>query len=207
MFSTRYAIPVALLLTVTLVPSLIHNYFGLTVTDGKTTNRISNRLSDFESKPSSRNPEWGEVTFDCYDWFERIYKDKQGNSVRLFVGRSFDHKKLYHHPELALSYGNDLARAEKIDFSLPPEITVYLLRANGKRGMAAYALLYEDEFIANPILHQINNSLNLLVSPRKPLTLFYVSDDNEKSQALFAETTMAHILRQAIDDFTSSSNI
>lgn len=203
MFSSRYAISVALLLMLALIPTLIHSYLGLTVDDGKTTKLISERFADFISRPTSRNPGWGEVTFACYDWFEREYKDREGNVVRLFVGRSFDHKKLYHHPELALSYGKDLARAEKIRLSLPPDIHVFLLRANSQRGLAAYALLYEDRFIANPIWHQIKNSLSLLVNPRKPLTLFYVSDNQENSRAVFARTPMARVLKQAIVDFLS----
>ncbi len=204
MFSARYAIPVMLLLAMASVPTLIHNYFGLTVSDGKTTSAIGNSFPHFAAIPSSRNPGWGEVTFECYDWFERIYSSDQGKAVRLFVGRSFDHKKLYHHPELALSYGADLARAEKTEFSLPPEITVYVLRSNGERGMAAYALLYEDRFIGNPVLHQLNNSLKLLVRPRKPLTLFYVSDNEVDSREPFAQTAMAQILTHAVRDFLAT---
>ncbi len=205
MFSPRYAIPTALLLVIALIPTVIHNYFGLTLDDGRNTAGIGIRLAGFDSRPTDRNSGWGEATFDCYDWFERTYRDEKGHTVRLFVCRSFNHKKLYHHPELALSYGKDMTRAETVSFKLPPVIDVSLLRSTSDKGMASYALLYEDQFISTPILHQIKNSLQLLVSPRKPLTLFYVSDDEVDSHSSFDNTRMALILSRAIAQFIATN--
>lgn len=201
MTSTRYALPVALLLMLALIPTVIHSYFGLTKNDGLSVKNIKPVLENFSSIPTNRNPAWGEQTFGSEDWFERIYKDEQGHSIRLFVARSFDHKRLYHHPELALSYGSDLSNGGLVFLAGPPAIPVNTLRNNMRTGLAAYVLLYDGKFIGNPIVHQVKDSLNLLVSAKKPMTLFYVADANAPSDAIFNNTPTANLLKKAIKDF------
>src|SRR5664280_2539690 len=102
MISARYALPVAFVLMLALIPTVIHSYLGLKTDDGLSVKNIKPVLDNFYSIPTNRQPGWGEVTFGSEDWIERIYTDEQGKSLRLFVGRSYDHKRLYHHPELAL---------------------------------------------------------------------------------------------------------
>ena len=201
MTSTRYALPVALLLTLALIPTVIHSYFGLTKNDGSSVKNIRPVLENFSSTPTNRNPAWGEQTFGSEDWFERTYKDEQGHSIRLFVARSFDHKRLYHHPELVLSYGSDLSNGGIDLLPEQPEIPVNLLRSNTRLGLAAYVLLYDGEFIGNPISHQVKDAFNLLISARKPMTLFYIADLNAPSDAIFDKTAAADLLKKAIKDF------
>jgi hypothetical protein len=201
MISTRYALPVAIILMLALIPTIIHGYLGLIKNDGMSVKNIKPVLGSFASLPSNRNPGWGEDTFGSQDWFERIYKDEQGHLIRLFVARSYDHKRLYHHPELALSYAKDLSRNGLVVLPGQPEIPVNLLQSTARSGIAAFVLLYEGKFIANPISHQIQDSLNLLVSARKPMTLFYISDDNAPENIPFNQTSAALLLNKAIRDF------
>lgn len=201
MTSTRYALPVAILLMLALIPTVIHGYLGMKTDDGLSTTRINRVLDNFTSTPTNRLPEWGEVTFGCTDWIERIYTDEQGKSVRLFVGRSYDHKRLYHHPELALSYAKDLKGAGQIRLPGQPEIPVTLLRNDMRPTMAAFVLLYDGEFIADPISNQVRTSLKQLISPGKSMTLFYLADDNAPKGTAFDKTSAASLLEKAIKDF------
>ena len=206
MTSTRYALPVAIILMLALIPTAIHGYLGMKTDDGLSTTRINPQLDNFTSTPTNRLPIWGEVTFGCKDWIERIYTDEQGKSVRLFVGRSYDHKRLYHHPELALSYAKDLRGAGQIRLPEQPDIPVNLLRNDTRPNMAAFVLLYDGKFIANPISNQIWASLKQLISPRKPMTLFYLADDNAPPNTLFNKTPAAALLEKAIKDFMAQQH-
>ncbi len=206
MTSTRYALPVAILLMLALIPTVIHGYLGMKTVDGLSAIHINPVLDNFTSTPTNRQPGWGEDTFGCDDWIERIYTDEHGKSVRLFVGRSFDHKRLYHHPELALSYAKDLKGAGQIRLSQRSDIPVNLLRNDMRPNMAAFVLLYDGKFIADPISNQIQASLKQLVSPRKPMTLFYLADDNAPKTVDFNKTPDAALLEKAITDFMAQSH-
>ncbi|HLP81298.1 MAG TPA: hypothetical protein VK141_04785 [Nitrosomonas sp.] len=75
MIATRYTLPVIVLLLVALIPTVIHNYMGLTAKDNFSVSRIPLILDSFSSQPSNRLKVWGKETFDCYDWIERKYTD------------------------------------------------------------------------------------------------------------------------------------
>ncbi|HBA67090.1 MAG TPA: hypothetical protein DCZ48_13120 [Methylococcaceae bacterium] len=201
MLSARYALPVSLILSVALIPTVIHNYFGSTDLDSRSVQAIEQELGRFSSHPTKRNPNWGELTFGASEWIERSYQDGVSRPVRLFAARAFDHKRLYHHPELALSYGGDFDNQGLIILPGEPRIPVRILRSRSGKGLVAYALHYQDRFIDNPILHQIQESLKLLISPRKPITLFYVSDAHTPVDQDFQDTPTAMLLQKTIADF------
>jgi hypothetical protein len=201
MISAHYATPVAILLSLAMIPTVIHSYLNLSVDNSASSKAIKADLGEFISVPTRRNAEWGASTFGCTDSFERTYKDKQGNSARLFVGRAYDHKRLYHHPELALSHGEDLRHNGQVNLAGNPQIPVHLLHHTVRPTMAAYVLYYDGHFVDNPIAQQVKNSLQLLVSPQKPMTLFYISEDNLDKQTAFDKTLSAKVLSEAIKRF------
>jgi hypothetical protein len=199
--STRYAPSVLILIMLALIPTIIHNYLDLKTSDNLSADQISHVIGSYVSKPTQRKQEWGEDTFSCYDWIERIYTNQQGKSVRLFVGRSYDHKRLYHHPELALSYGKDLRKIGEMHYSKQPNMHVNLLANETRPVIAAYTLLYDKKFVENALSYQLMSSIKQLISPRKPMTLFYVEAENTSAEVLFNETDAAFILEKAIIDF------
>jgi hypothetical protein len=201
MTSSRYVLPVAMILMLALIPTVIHVYLGLKTDDRLSVKNIKSVLGNFNSTPTNRQPGWGKETFGSEDWIERTYTNEQGKSLRLFVGRSYDHKRLYHHPELALSYAKDLRSAGQMHLPGQPKIPVNLLRNETRPNMAAFVLLYDGEFIENPISHQIRDSLKQLISARKPMTLFYIVDDNEQKNITFIQSPAASLLNKAIKDF------
>ena len=202
MTSSRYAIPVAILVSLALIPTVIHNYLGLTAGDTLSVNRIQTVLDNFSGEPSQRKQGWAEDAFGSYDWFERFYRDEHGKPLRLFVGQSFDHKRLYHHPDLALSYAKDMRGNGMVWLNDgKDEIPVHLLKNETRPFIVGYVLLYDGKFVANPIAHQLQDSISLLVSPRKPMTLFYVADENAASGVAFADSSAATLLKKAIASF------
>ena len=203
MISTRYAVPVAILLALAMIPTLIHSYLGLRQDDGATVKTIDPNLENFTSVLSKRNAGYGEETFGSQNWIERIYMNEEGKSIRLFVIKGYDHKRLYHHPELALSYAKGLISNGQIQLAAHPGIPVNLLKNDTNPNIAAYALLYDGKFIDNPIWHQVLDSLNLLVSARKPMVLFYISDDSPPKNTTFKDTNAAFLLTKAIASYQS----
>jgi hypothetical protein len=207
MISSRYANAVALLLALALVPTVIHSYLGLRLDDGLATEHISRQLHGYASVPANRNSRWGEDVFDSEDWIERTYKKAGSQDIRLFVARSYDHKRLYHHPELALSYGKVLKSDGIVVLSGRLEIPVRLLRGEADSELVAYTLLYGDEFVEDPIAHQISDSFYLLTSARKPMTLFYTSARMRSSMQKFDESAVASVLRAAIESFVDQNSV
>lgn len=173
MISPRFAVPVAALLALTLVPTVIHSYRGARLDDGLRAEIIAERLGGMTSSPSGRRDEWVRRNFATADWMERTYK-KDGTEVSLFVARSYDPKRLYHHPELAILRGFQTTPSGLARSQARPEIPLHVIEAGRgeRRGITVYALLYDGSFIDNPLLFQLRTSVELLASGRKPLTLF-----------------------------------
>ncbi len=207
MTSSRYAIPVIILLALALIPTVIHSYIDAKISDGKSVNDIPVRLNNFTSTPANRNTQWGMDIFGSKDWFERDYHDKQHNNVRLFAARAYDHKRLYHHPELALSYGHSLGKKEILELPDYPEVPVFVFKNNENSMLVAYVLLYDDKFVKDPINHQLGESMRLLTNARKPMTLFYASQSPAPSDKQFNESAVASLLAQVITNFQSQTRI
>lgn len=203
MISSRYALPVIVLLSLALIPTVIHSYFGAKIDDGLLTKQINMKLGEYYGKSTDRNARWGDEVFNSQDWIERTYSKPAGFEIRLFVARSFDHKSLYHHPELALSYGRDMTAEGIVILPGEPELPVHLLRENLGSGLIAYTILYEDEFVQNPISLQILSAFDLLFNASKPMTLFYISTPNIPGQRRTDLSQVTDLLHAAIESFRS----
>jgi hypothetical protein len=206
MIAQRYAIPVAVLLALALIPTTIHSYLNLTKDDGVSVKTINPRSDSLASSLSKRNASYGEEVFGSSDWLERNYSDPRNTrSLSLFIVKGYDHKRLYHHPELAISYGKDLRSSGKIRLPSHPDLTIHRLDNESRTIHAAYALLYDGKFISDPIRHQLLDSLNLLISARKPMVLFYVADNSSAQSSMANEATAETLLTQAIADYQAKA--
>jgi hypothetical protein len=201
MISPRYAAPVAVLLTLALVPTVIHSYRATRTDDGLRAAGIADRLGGMPSTPTERRAEWVENNFATDDWVERTYR-AGSTDVSLFVARSYDPKRLYHHPELALLRGNQTQPAGVVRSGARPEIPLHVVATErgGRRGVAVYALMYEGSFIDNPLVFQLRTSVELLVSGRRPLTLF-MANALEGSRDDIDNAPATRLLLEAIADF------
>lgn len=200
MISPRYAVPVAALLAVALVPTVIHSYRGARLDDGSRASRIATTLDGMTSSATARRPGWVQNNFDSDDWIERTY-DAGGIEVTLFVARSYDAKRLYHHPELALLRG-ETTPAGVVASRQRPDIPLHVVRTtrNRQEGVAVYALHYGGGYIDNPVLFQLRTAVELLVSRRRPLTLFMASAAAGSPETVH-EAPATRLLLAAIADF------
>lgn len=173
--SLRYARLVLVLVLVALVPTVVNSYFGSTVDEGPVlAETIPETIDGFRGTPTDRRDASVRRSLDATDWVERTYV-RGDETVSLFVARSFDMKKLYHHPELAVAYGLELkpGRVETLDAPGGP-IHVHVLEGE-QSGLVAYALLYRDETVARPLVFQLLVAPELLLRGRRPLTLALVT--------------------------------
>lgn len=205
MISTRHAASVALLLALALIPTAIHSYWGVVASDGLRTANVPELLDGMSSTPTARKAPWVLSNFQSEDWIERTYH-AGANDVVLFAGRSYDPKRLYHHPELALLRGYETAPVGTTYAQGRPDIPLHVvtMEKGDRRGVAVYALLYDGHFIDNAVTFQLKTSAELLVGGRKPMTLFMASDlAGTPEQA--AESPAAHVLLAAIAAFEAQT--
>lgn len=202
--SPRYAGALCLAIAMALVPTIIHSYAGVRVDDGRTVSAIPVSLAAFTSTPSGRNATWGKRRFDSDDWIERRYISGR-DEVLLSVIRSFDLKMLYHHPELAVAYGTSFLRYETTRLGGHASFPVHVLRsATGGGGpVAMYVLHYDGRFVEHPIAFQLRTAGELLVSGRKPMTLFFVQDAAVPDGDDLDDAGLTNVLFAAIDAFVS----
>ncbi len=121
----------------------------------------------------------------------------------MFVARSYDLKRLYHHPEIGVLHGVDLDKGGIERLPGMPDVPVYVLKSQTGRGLAAYVLLYDGQFTENPILLQVLTSVELLFSPRKPMTLFLVYDERARQDTSLEQSPAASVLAEAVKSFLS----
>jgi hypothetical protein len=201
MISPRFVPATCVLVALSLVPTLIHSYAGVVVDDGRTAAAVPDILAGFTALPTSRSATWGQRRFGSDDWVERRYRNGVDEAV-LTVVRSYDAKTVYHHPELAVAYGTGFESHEVRRFDAHPDLPVHVLSPMpGVSATAVYVLRYDDRFIESPVLFQLRNAGELLVSGRKPMTLFFVLMPQRLSQ--LEGSAPLRVLFAAVDAFVA----
>jgi hypothetical protein len=150
--------------------------------------------------PGPRNADWGRRRFDTDDWIARRYVSGHTDVVLTAI-RAYDLKALYHHPELAVAYDTPFFDSEIRRFEHHPSIPVHVLR-DGDRALGLYVLLYDGEYVADPVWFQLRTSIRLLVSGRRPMTLLFARQTMVPAGQDIEQTDAATILFAAIDAFT-----
>ena len=201
MISHRFGPAVCVLVAFALVPPFIHSYAGA-ADDGFHTRSIPEELAGFSSSAARRDSRWGKETFDSDDWFARTYR-QDGSEVTLSVIRSYDLKRLYHHPELAVAYGTSFVAHETRRLPAHAEIPLHVLRSGeGWHTVAVYVLRYDDRYVERPIAFQLRTAGELLFSRRKPMTLFFahqIAPDDADVAALPATRLLLESIRRFTD--------
>jgi hypothetical protein len=204
--SNRYTASVCVLFALALIPTFIHSYTGDVEVDGRSTSLIPFVAAGFNSTPTNRDSAWAKRRFDSDDWLDRTYL-RGDDEVRLTVVRSYDLKRLYHHPELAVAYGTSFVGHQVRYLPQNSDIPVHLLQPGpGVSARAMYVLHYDGRFVQDPIWFQIRTAGELLFSRRKPMTLFFVNDISAPDDADPATLPSTTLLFAAIDQFVSGRN-
>lgn len=201
MISARYAFPVLALLCLALVPTVTHGYLGVTIDDGRHADAVGWTLAGLSGTATARSASSIRESYDSVDWIERRYSGEEG-AVTVFVARSFDAKRLYHHPENDVLHGISFEARGTLRLTPMPDVPVHVL-ASGPPGrdLAVYALLYDGGFIDNPYVFQVRASLDLLISGRKPMTLFLVHDPAHPPERPLENSLAVRVLHEAIQRF------
>jgi len=204
MIAPRFATAVCVLLALALIPTIIHSYAGVVVEDGRRASALPETLAGFKSRLSERSATWGQRRFESHDWVERLYTTPVGD-VRVTVIRSYDLKGLYHHPELAVSYGTSFEKARLEALPERPDIPVHVLETGLDSGpVAFYVLHYDERFVSDPIWFQIRTAGEMLFRGRRAMTLFFVRQQNLKAGASLAEQPSIVLLHAAIQQFVAA---
>ena len=198
MISNRYLPATATLLAFALVPTVLHTYVGITESDGKTTGAISRSLADQTGVDTGRSAVWVQENFEATDFIERRYPGE----VTLFVARSYDPKRLYHHPELGAAYGRGYDSTDVVRIPKPSgAVPVHVLTGQG--GLACYVLLYDGEFVENPWSFQARQVISMLASPRRQMTLFFAHGPAASDAT---KSPVARIVVAAVDSFLAQTS-
>lgn len=173
--SARYATPVLIALALALVPTVVNSYIGRTVTESPALREaLPEVLDGMPSTPTGRKAASIKREFASEDWVEREFVDASGRRSVVLAVRSYDMKRLYHHPELAVSevdYEREVG--QRVDGPGGP-LDVHVLRSGAGDSVAAYALLFKGRTVANPYLFQVMQAPELLLFGQRPLTLVFV---------------------------------
>jgi len=203
MMSPRYAPIVCVLIALALVPTVLHSYVGAVTRDGRVVHTLAPTLAGFASEKSAKQDDWAELNFATSDWMQRRYIGRS-TELMLTVVRSYDAKRLYHHPENAAAYGNSFSKSEWRVAAGRPQLPVHVARTTDASGpIALYALHYDDRFIDNPITFQIQTAAQLLFKPRAPMTLFFVYQRSNATGTDPLETPAAALLYDTIQQFAN----
>jgi hypothetical protein len=205
MISTKYAVAACAVILLALVPTIIHSYAGLVVQDGRSTATIPTTVAGFTSLPSARDKGWGKRRFESDDWIERRYLSGS-DEVQLTVLRSYDLKRLYHHPELDVAYGAGYLTEDIVELADAPGVPVHRLRASSETGNTAlYTLHYGDEFISDPLWFQVRVAGELLFGGRKPMTLIFARDMRGRKGASPDSYPSARVLVPVMQQFAGQA--
>ena len=195
MISIRYAPAVTVLLALALIPTVRNSYGEPRIADGRTLQAIPTALAGRFGATTERGTAWTRPTLAAEDAIERRY----GSDMTLFAARSFDAKRLYHHPELAVAYGRSYSSAGTREAASRPGVTIHWL--TGDDVWAIYALSYGDTFVSDPFQFEMRRAITTLVQPREPMTLFFVHGRGQATPEAEA------LLLAAIDSFHSQQTI
>jgi len=173
MMSPRFAWPAAALLLAALVPTVANVYRSPPPEDPAQLGReLRAELAGYGPPgEGTRDAEWSETYFGTRESVSRTYGD-----LDLFAARTRDAKKLFHFPELALSYGRAVTSMRTVRLTAPHEPSAQLLQFVTSRAthVAVYALYCGKDPVTDPYGHLLSELPSLLMGNHEPWTLVYV---------------------------------
>jgi hypothetical protein len=201
MISTHFALPVLAFLSLALVPTVIHSYVGLAIDDGHRAAAVGWTLAGLRGAATLRSAASIRDAYDSVDWIERRFSGVEGQVI-VFVARSLDSKRLYHHPENSILHGKIFESRGTRRLPQMSDVPLHvLMSAAPGTDFAVYALLYDGRFIDNPYLFQLRASWDLLIGGRKPMTLFLVHDASHSPDVPVESSLAVRVLHDAIRQF------
>jgi hypothetical protein len=175
-WSARYVTPTLVVLLLALVPTIANSYIGRRIAETPPLAEVlPASLDGRPSSPTRRKATSIAREFATDDWVERAYETGAEQPITVLAVRSYDMKRLYHHPELAVTDREyQTARLVQVDGPGGP-LDVHVLPGMAQN-LAAYALIYRGQTVAHPYLFQVRVAPELLLIGQRPLTLVFAED-------------------------------
>ena len=194
MLSSRHVTTVLVALCVALVPTVVNSYLGRRVVETPALREaLPETLGGSLSSVTERRASTIKKEFGSEDWVERQYMDAAGQSVVVLAVRAYDMKRLYHHPELAISEVK-YERQSLVQVPTPEgPVDVHVLHADS--AMAAYVLSYKGRTVGNPYLFQLQVAPELLLLGQRPLTMVFAEGQAPPEGVDLASST---VVQQAV---------
>lgn len=204
MIATRHAWLVAGLLLLALVPTYFNVYRQPpALTPDALAAAIPADLEGYRgAAPGRHDAGWVAAHFAANDFVERTYR--VGTlELELFAARTYDAKKLFHFPELALTYGRSATAERREELTVAGEalpVRVLEFRKPTAVRLSVSALFYGRRPVRDPMRFLVRTLPALFVGQREPMTLIYVQgeahpDDEaalaDELEALLAESAAA----------------
>jgi len=200
MIAARYARPVAALVAFALIPTVLHTYVGARSVDGRRVDRLPSQLSGLYGATTPRGGRWALEALDADEAIERQY----GSELTLFVARSYDVKRLYHHPELVVAYGRNFDAQTIVWFDRNAPIPVHVLTGPGRT--AAYVVQSGDAFVGDPLAYEMRSALPALFRARRQATLFFAYGRDERTPIALDSPTIG-LLLSAVQSWQSQQGV
>lgn len=181
--SSRYTRPICFSFLPVLAVVVVHSYVGIRSDDCPGSAAVSAELAagGSPSSPGMRS------VFDAFDWHDGTLAVPQTSShLKFAVVRSYDPKKLYHHPEVAFvreaaATGRGLDWVTVDGENLPIHRAYYSVKQPAI--FVAYVLMYRSQPVSNPYWTQLRSFPAELLTGQRPMTLFFISGTSPESDS------------------------
>lgn len=174
--SRRYAPHLVALCAVALAAVVVHSWVGV----GRDDCARPEAFLRTDGDADARRQRFMRDAFEAFAWREgRIESKQQRASLSWSIVRSFQPRRLYYQPEMALYALRPMRRSlewlERDGERLPLHRAWYRADpATGATFVVAYLLIYRGQPVANGVRAQLGSAPALLVSGAAPMTLLIV---------------------------------
>ena len=205
MIATRHTWLVAALLLLALVPTYLNVYRQPPALEpGALDAAIPADLEGYRgAAPGRHEAGWVAAHFAAPDFVERKYR-VGAQEIEIFAARTYDGKKLFHFPELALTYGRSVTaeRQEELDVdgrTVPVRVLEFRKPHAVHRSVSA--LFYGTRPVRDPMPFLFRTLPALFLGQREPMTLVYVQGEAHPDEEAALAQELEELLAQSATAF------
>lgn len=207
--STRFALALAGLAALALVPVVLHSYLGAQRDDCRAPLALA--PAAHASALERGRDAWMREHFAASAWREGRIAGRSGAPALAYaVVRSYDAKRVYYRPENTLLRGHSV-RARELEWVDAHDVRLPIHRPRysstpgaSLRAVAGYLLVYEGRPVADPYRAQLLAAPHQLLGASTPMTLFFVHGSAAAEQVEETEVRLRAALREQWERYRSS---
>ncbi len=205
LLARRWAPHVCVLLSVAMLPVVLHGYVGVESDDCAHATAVAPPWAPGDS--TTGRAAYIDGLMKPSQWREGTLRDSDGTALNYVIARSFDAKHLYYRPEYKLVQkarpaSHEIVWIEMDDESVPVHRPIYQKRIrNPLIGLAAYVILYDGVPVENPYRTQLLSAPLQIVRGRLPTTLLFVWGYVGETELATAEARATDWLRSALRNY------